>query len=118
GRGDRAGLSPDRRRERRMSGAGAANRNTGASPMPRLLLVMAAPPHAEGGAAARCALARLHGLRAHGVEVVAVAARQVFSPPGLPPADLDVEVIEVAPPAPGWGGRLERLRRPRGHLGA
>lgn len=83
----------------------------------RVLVVLAEPPLPEGGPLGRCTLARLRGLQAHGVEVVAVAARQVFSRPGDPPGDLPVQVIDVAPPPPGWGSRINRLRWPRGELG-
>lgn len=62
-------------------------------------------------------VAHLRGLQAHGVEVIAVAARQIFALPGEPPADLPIQVIDVAPPVPGWAARLDRLRMPRGELG-
>lgn len=84
----------------------------------RVLMVLAEPPLPEGGASGRCIVARLRGLQAHGVDVTAVAARQVFSPRGDPPSDLPVEVIEIAPPQPGWPARVNRWRRPRGELAA
>jgi glycosyltransferase involved in cell wall biosynthesis len=62
-------------------------------------------------------VARLRGLRAHGVDVTAVAARQAFALPGDPPADLGIEVIDVAPNGGGWAARLDRIRAPRGELG-
>jgi glycosyltransferase involved in cell wall biosynthesis len=59
----------------------------------------------------------MRGLRMHGVGVRALAARQHFALPGDPPADVDVEVIDVPPELPGWGSRLAHLRRPLGGLG-
>ena len=61
----------------------------------RALIVLAQPPSTEGGAAARCAIGLLRGLRSHGVNVVALAARHPFSVPGPIPDDLDVEVVPV-----------------------
>lgn len=82
----------------------------------RVLLVLPDPPLPEGRANGRCMVARLRGLRSHGVEVTALAARQVFAHPGEPPADLAVEVVDVAPPPGGWAARIHRLRAPRGDL--
>jgi glycosyltransferase involved in cell wall biosynthesis len=61
----------------------------------RALIVLAQPPSPEGGAAARCAVGLLRGLRSHGVSVVALAARHPFSVPGPIPDDLDVEIVPV-----------------------
>jgi glycosyltransferase involved in cell wall biosynthesis len=83
----------------------------------RALVVLPDPPLAEGRPAGRCALAMLRGLAAHGVEVRAMAARASWGMRGDPPADVDVEVVEVSPEAPGWQARLRRLRRPVGELG-
>ena len=82
----------------------------------RVLVVLKEPPLAEGGAPGKCAVALLRGLAAHGVDVRAIAARQVFSLPGDPPADLPVEVVPVAPEPPGSRSRVRRLRRPAGGI--
>jgi glycosyltransferase involved in cell wall biosynthesis len=81
----------------------------------KVVVALAQPPLPEGGAPARCAIALLRGLREHGIDVFAVAARQHFALPGEPPDDLPVEVVPVAPAAP-WQARLRRFRRPRGEL--
>lgn len=83
----------------------------------RVLVVLTQPPLLEGGAPGRCAVGLLRGLMAHGVEVSALAARQQFAASGDPPSGLPVEVVPVEPEPPGWGARLDRLRRPRGELG-
>jgi glycosyltransferase involved in cell wall biosynthesis len=83
----------------------------------KVLVVLTQPPLPEGGAPGRCAVGLLRGLMAHGVEVSALAARQHFAAPGDPPSDLPVDVVPVEPEPPGWGARLNRLRRPRGELG-
>jgi glycosyltransferase involved in cell wall biosynthesis len=49
------------------------------------------------------------------VDVLAIAARQPFTPPGEVPADLPVEIIDFEPP-PRWRSRAERLVRPMGEL--
>jgi glycosyltransferase involved in cell wall biosynthesis len=82
----------------------------------RVLVVLAQPPLPEGGAPARCAVALLRGLTGHGLDVTALAARQLGAAPGDPPPDLPVDVVRVPPDPPGWGGRLQRLQRPRGWL--
>ena len=74
------------------------------------------PPLPEGGAPGRTAIGLLRGLAGHGVDVHALAARQHFAAPGEPPPDLGVEVMVVAPPAPGMRGRMARVRRPRGDV--
>jgi len=81
----------------------------------KVLVVLPAPPLAEGGAPGRCAVALLRGLAAHGVEVRALAARQYYD--GEPPSDLPVELVDVEPARRGWSTLPERLRRPRGRLG-
>jgi glycosyltransferase involved in cell wall biosynthesis len=108
------------RRERDTRRHGPAGRAGGARMIApdrlRVLMVLAEPPLVEGGAEGRCALGRAQGLAAHGADVRILAARQVFSIAGTPPADVDIEVCDVAPPAPGWRTRLDRLRSPHGTL--
>ena len=81
----------------------------------KLLVVLPRPPHPEGGAADRTAVGLLLGLRANGVDVLALAAR----PPGWAyeaPTNLGVEIVDV-PAGDDWRSRLRRLRRPLGALG-
>lgn len=73
----------------------------------RVLVVLAEPPDVEGGAAGRCSVALLQGLRAHGLDVQAVAAGREARTYEV--GDVTVEVVPTAP----QGGRLHRLRRPR-----
>ena len=61
----------------------------------RSLVVVHEPPLKEGRASGRCVIAMLRGLNGHGVEVRTLAARQSFAMTGEPPADLDVELIDV-----------------------
>jgi glycosyltransferase involved in cell wall biosynthesis len=82
----------------------------------KLLVVLARPPHPEGGAADRTAVGLLRGLLANGVEVAAVAARPPSWAFGDSPADLPVDVVDV-PEGDDWRTRLARLRRPLGSLG-
>jgi glycosyltransferase involved in cell wall biosynthesis len=81
----------------------------------RVLLVLTQPPLPEGGAPGKTAIGLLRGLREHGVEVSAIAARRHFAVAGDVPADLPVEVVDVEPPGP-WHARLQRIRRPVGEL--
>lgn len=82
----------------------------------RSLVVVHEPPLSEGRASGRCVIGMLRGLRARGVDVHVLAARQSFAVPGDPPVDLAVEVVDV-PPEPGdWAMRMRRLRRPVGEL--
>src|SRR6478672_12724383 len=81
-----------------------------------VVVVLAQPPLLEGGAPGRCAIALLRGLRAHGVEVSAIAARGQWAFKGLPPPDLPLEVVDVTPQNGGWRGRAQMLRRPSGYL--
>ena len=69
----------------------------------------------EGGAPGKTAVGLLRGLREHGVDVSAVAARRGFSVAGEVPPDLPVELVDVEPPG-RWAARLGRLRRPLGEL--
>ncbi|HEU0130584.1 MAG TPA: glycosyltransferase [Mycobacteriales bacterium] len=77
-----------------------------------VLVVLAEPPLAEGGAAGRCGRALIQGLVAHGLAVRAVAAGTET----VEVAGVTVEAVRTAPERPGWAGRAQRLRRPRGEL--
>jgi glycosyltransferase involved in cell wall biosynthesis len=79
----------------------------------RALVVLTQPPLPEGGAPGKVAIGLLRGLAAHGLDVQAVAAGTAFA--GEPPADLPVEVVQVAPLSP-WHARLGRITRPRAEL--
>jgi glycosyltransferase involved in cell wall biosynthesis len=81
----------------------------------RVLVVLTQPPLPEGSAPGKTALGLLRGLLEHGVEVRALAARRTFTLPGEGPADLPVEVVDVAPPG-AVEARLGRIRRPLGEL--
>ena len=50
----------------------------------RVLVVLAQPPLPEGGAPARCAVGLLRGLQGHGLDVKALAARQLGAAPAIP----------------------------------
>lgn len=82
----------------------------------RALVVLTSPPLPEGNAQGRCAVALLRGLRAHGVDVQAIAARRSHSIPGEIPDDLDVEIVRVSSPPRSLRTQLNRIRRPRGEL--
>jgi glycosyltransferase involved in cell wall biosynthesis len=82
----------------------------------RALVVLSQPPLPEGGAPGKTAIGLLRGLREHGVDVSAIAARRAFSVAGEVPADLPVELVDVEPPG-RWAARLDRVRRPRSELG-
>ncbi len=82
----------------------------------RSLVVVHEPPLKEGRASGRCVIAMLRGLKGHGVEVRTLAARQSFAMTGEPPADLDVELIDVTDERAHWVTRARRLRRPVGEL--
>jgi len=92
----------------------AARRNASVGTRVRALVVLSQPPLPEGGAPGRCGVALIRGLREHGVDVTALAARQVLDVPGEPPSDLNVHVIDVEPV--GNISRLRRLHRPRPEL--
>jgi glycosyltransferase involved in cell wall biosynthesis len=80
----------------------------------RVLVVLGQPPLPEGTAQGRCAVALLRGLRAHGVEVRAIAARWDDRVPASPP-DLPVEVHDIGPRS-GRRAALENLWHPRSVL--
>ncbi len=82
----------------------------------RALVVLTSPPLPEGNAQGRCAVALLRGLRSHGVDVQAIAARRSHSIPGEVPDDLDVEIVPVTPLPRSLRTQLNRVRRPRGEL--
>ena len=82
----------------------------------RVLVGFPQPPTPEGSAPARCAVGLLRGLLAHGLDVTAVAARTSFAPGDDVPADLPVELVDVADPAPTVTARLRELIRPHGGL--
>ena len=82
----------------------------------KVLLVLGQPPHPEGGAPGKTAIALMRGLLEHGVEVRALAARRPFALPVDPPADLSVEVVEVARNERKWQRRIDRVARPGGDL--
>lgn len=81
----------------------------------RAVLALPQPPSPEGGAAGRTAVALIRGLREHGVDVTAFAARHgghIALP--APPDELGVRIVEV--PTGGWRSRAIRLVRPMGAL--
>ena len=83
----------------------------------RVVLVLTQPPLVEGGAPGKTAIGLIRGLRGHGVDVRAIAARRGFSVAGEVPADLPVEIVDVGPPG-AMRARLQRIRRPVGELAA
>ncbi len=58
----------------------------------------------------------IRGLRANGVDVIPVAARQHFSKGVVPPDDLHVNVVDVPPRGRSWHARVDMVRRPRSNL--
>jgi glycosyltransferase involved in cell wall biosynthesis len=82
----------------------------------RVLIVLPQPPSPEGGAAARCTVALIRGLAAHGVRVRALAAHHGFTPPHPVPDDLPVEVMRIDAPRSASRSLLERMRRPLSDL--
>jgi glycosyltransferase involved in cell wall biosynthesis len=82
----------------------------------RVLLALAQLPVTEGGAAGRCAVGLLRGLRGHELDVVALAARHPSQSAFPDPSPEDrVEVVRV-PASAEWRSRLGRFARPRGQL--
>jgi len=82
----------------------------------RVVVAFNQPPHPEGNAPGKTSVGLILGLRANGVEVVPVAARQHFSSHVVSPADLGVELVDVPPRVRSLRARVDMLRRPRGHL--
>jgi len=80
----------------------------------KTLLVLKEPPLHEGSAPAKTSLGLLRGLVGHGLDVHTLAARQHFSPRDDPPADLQVEIVDVPASA---SSVARRVRRPRADLG-
>lgn len=83
----------------------------------RVLVALSAPPHPEGRAVGKCAVATIRGLVAAGADVYAVAAGWPGTERFRPPEDLPVEVVPVPAETGGRGTRLRRFARPRAHLG-
>jgi glycosyltransferase involved in cell wall biosynthesis len=83
--------------------------------MANVLTVLPDLPALEGGAAGRCAVGFLLGLKAYDVAYRALAARRPGSVAGQPPPELGVEVAE-ADRSNRWRHRLETLTRPCGEL--
>lgn len=81
----------------------------------RVLLVLPFPVVAEGGAAVRCAIGLLHGLRANGVDVHALSADGRHDLTAGPPPDLPLEVVHFEYPSP-MRDRVQRLVEPYGLL--
>lgn len=81
----------------------------------RVLVVLSHSPLIEGSAAGRLGVGLLRGLRAHGLDVRAVAADLTASSELHPPSDLDVEVIPVRQ-EPSWRARVQRYADPRSAL--
>jgi len=82
----------------------------------KVLLVLPQPPAAEGGAADRCSLGLLAGLRAHGVDVHAISARQHFSTAYTGGGSAGLEVVEVESTPPTMSERLWNVRQPVAEL--
>jgi glycosyltransferase involved in cell wall biosynthesis len=84
----------------------------------KALVVLPEPPLPEGTAAGRCAVGLLQGLREHGLDVSAVAARRWFAVPGKPPDDLHVTVVDIPAGEDPDASRsaLRALRRPLGTI--
>jgi glycosyltransferase involved in cell wall biosynthesis len=90
-------------------------RPTTSPPTVRVLVVLPDLPLLEGGAPGRFFVALLRGLRANGVETLAVAARRDFTPPGEVPHDLAGAVVDVGSRG-RWQSRAVRIARPKGEL--
>jgi glycosyltransferase involved in cell wall biosynthesis len=77
----------------------------------RVLIVLPFPISLEGGAAARCAIGLMRGLRASGVDCLAISPDGRARPDSSPPEDLPVEVVRIDIPG-GLHAHAERLVRP------
>src|SRR5215213_7790810 len=93
------------------------------APAMRVLVVLPQPPAYEGGAPGRCSVALLRGLREHGVDGTALAARHPLAPherdvvnAGELPPDLPVELRDVPRPTRRWATRAQMMMRPNGYL--
>ena len=82
----------------------------------RALVVLTAPPLPEGNAQGRCAVALIRGLRGHGIDVQAIAARALALDPGRGPGRSRGRDRPRHTAAPGLRTQLDRIRRPRGEL--
>jgi glycosyltransferase involved in cell wall biosynthesis len=82
----------------------------------KALIVLAQPPHPQGGAAGRCAWALLQGLHAHGVDVQAIAARRASAAAPPPAIPVRIDVVDVESRGSSLRERVSRLRRPRNEL--
>ena len=82
----------------------------------KVLVVLGIPPLVEGQAQGRTSIGLVRGLQAHGLDVRVIAARRPEAPPGEPPGDLPVTVVDVPPRPVGWRSRVELVRHPFGAL--
>lgn len=78
-------------------------------------MALPAVPALEGAAAGRCALALVEGLRGHGIDVTALAARAGHDH-AEPPPRVGVRVVPVEESRSRVRVNVDRLRRPRGEL--
>ena len=81
----------------------------------RVVVALPAPPASQGGAADRCAIGLLDGVRTHGVDVDAIAPDLGGASWPAEAAQLGVQRVPVHPPT-GLRGRLGHLTRPLGDL--
>jgi len=81
----------------------------------RVLVALAQPPLPQGGAAGRCAWALLLGLRAHGLDVTAVAARRGSASAAFLEEPW-IHVVDVGSRGSSFRERVSRVRMPRSEL--